>query len=103
MTDLTHLIGRLRELADHLGSAQYNADPWASSPSAQAQSCRQAADALAALAARVGELEGALGDLVSWFTTPMIDGRVWLIPAGERGANDAVDNARKALNPVEGE
>jgi hypothetical protein len=38
-----------------------------------------------------------LGDLVSWFTTPNVSGRVWIIPAGERGADDAVNAARAAL------
>jgi hypothetical protein len=48
--------------------------------------------------AGVAELVEALGDLVSWFTEPVIEKRVWLIPAGERGADDAVDNARAALS-----
>jgi hypothetical protein len=39
----------------------------------------------------------ALTDLVSWFTLPMISGKVWIIPAGERGADDAVNAARAAL------
>jgi hypothetical protein len=44
--------------------------------------------------AGVAEMVEALGDLVSWFTEPVIDKRVWLIPAGERGADDAVANVR---------
>ncbi len=47
---------------------------------------------------RIEELEEALADLVSWFTTPAVDGRVWLIPAGDRGADDAVNAARAALS-----
>ena len=39
----------------------------------------------------------ALADLTSWFTLPMISGKVWIIPAGERGADDAVNAARAAL------
>jgi len=39
----------------------------------------------------------ALGDLVSWFTTPQVGGQVWMIPAGERGADGAVNAARAAL------
>jgi hypothetical protein len=41
----------------------------------------------------------ALADLVSWFTKPVQgqNGMVWVIPAGEQGADDAVNAARAAL------
>jgi hypothetical protein len=56
-----------------------------------------AAPRIAATEAENGKLKEALSDLVSWFTTPQVGGRVWIIPAGERGADDAVNNARAAL------
>ncbi|MGR6533103.1 hypothetical protein [Brevundimonas sp. RM1] len=41
----------------------------------------------------------ALADLVSWFTKPVQgqNGMVWVIPAGEQGADDAVASALAAL------
>ena len=50
MTDLTHLIGRLRELADYAERREMEINT---------ETLRQAADALQSLTARVGELEGA--------------------------------------------
>jgi len=52
---------------------------------------------LAALVAERDRYKSALEDLASWFTTPQVGGQVWLIPAGVRGADDAVNNARAAL------
>ena len=44
-------------------------------------------------------LRDALADLTSWFTKPVQgqNGMVWVIPAGERGADDAVNAALAAL------
>lgn len=44
-------------------------------------------------------LRGPLEDLVSWFTKPVQgqNGMVWVIPAGEQGADDAVNAALAAL------
>jgi len=39
----------------------------------------------------------ALNDLVSWFVRPKLSGPVWMIAAGENGADGAVDAARAAL------
>lgn len=46
-----------------------------------------------------GGLREALVDLVSWFTKPVQgqNGMVWVIPAGEQGADDAVSAGRAAL------
>jgi hypothetical protein len=46
------------------------------------------------------ECAEALADLSSWFTTPQVGGQVWMIPAGERGADDAVKQARLALQAL---
>jgi hypothetical protein len=46
------------------------------------------------------ECAEALADLSSWFTTPQVGGQVWMIPAGERGADDAVKQARAALDAL---
>ncbi|MCO8030098.1 hypothetical protein NI454_09055 [Brevundimonas diminuta] len=45
------------------------------------------------------KLRSALADLASWFTKPVQGerGLVWVIPAGERGADDAVSEALAAL------
>lgn len=42
---------------------------------------------------------GMLADLVSWFTKPVQgqNGMVWVIPAGDQGADDAVNTALAAL------
>lgn len=42
---------------------------------------------------------GMLADLVSWFTKPVQgqNGMVWVIPAGDQGADDAVNAALTAL------
>lgn len=42
----------------------------------------------------------ALGDLASWFTTTSVGGQVWMIPAGARGADDAITAARAALSAL---
>jgi hypothetical protein len=46
------------------------------------------------------ECAEALADLSSWFTTPQVGGQVWMIPAGKRGADDAVKQARAALDAL---
>jgi hypothetical protein len=57
----------------------------------------EAARLLREMAAENERLRGALADLASWFTSPMIGDRVWIIPAGELGADAAVESARQAL------
>lgn len=54
--------------------------------------------ALETLSARIGVLEGALEDLVSWFPETPPRKPLWLIEAGEYGADDAVSAARAALS-----
>lgn len=45
----------------------------------------------------IERLRTALADLVSWFDSGPISQGVWLIRAGEQGADDAVEAARAAL------
>jgi hypothetical protein len=59
-----------------------------------------AAPRIEALEAKNGKLREALSDLVSWFTTPNVSGRVWIIPAGEHGADGAVTQARDTLEAL---
>jgi len=50
------------------------------------------------------KLRSVLADVVSWFTKPVQGerGLVWVIPAGERGADDAVSEALAALQAEQG-
>ena len=93
------LVERLRNLAeDHEELAL-------SARTDQARNLRaNRAEVLRTAASRLSEMEGenkrlreALADLTSWFTLPMISGKVWIIPAGKNGADDAVNAARAAL------
>lgn len=54
---------------------------------------------------RERELEGALVDLVSWFTTQVhgIGRMVWVIDAGDQGADDAIKAARALTAQPAGE
>lgn len=58
---------------------------------------REAASALRSLSARVGELEQALSDLVSWLPEKPAEPK-WEFKAGEYGADDAVACARAVLS-----
>jgi hypothetical protein len=63
----------------------------------------RAADRLSEMEAENKRLREALADLTSWFTRPTFNGPIWTIPAGERGADDAVNAARAALEPQQKE
>lgn len=56
------------------------------------------AAALRSAEARVKELEGALGDLMSWFPEKP-EPPTWSLKGGPYGADDAVAAARAALSP----
>ena len=71
--------------------------PYPTLPADRAEVLRAAASRLSEMDAKNKRLREALADLTSWFTLPMISGKVWIIPAGERGADDAVNAARAAL------
>lgn len=122
MTDLTHLIGRLREIGGGFLSPLNPADT---------ATVRQAADALQSLTARVAELEtkaslqwsaieGAaalnaekmrrIADLEAALlkicrthgpAAPASDGGTYILDSSS--AREMLIIARKALNPVEGE
>lgn len=58
---------------------------------------RKAYDALSRQQAENERLREALGDLISWFPEKPSEPE-WRIRAGERGADDAVEAARAALD-----
>lgn len=90
------LVERLRRTADLPDTSRI--DPLlAKVMTAIAELMAASADRLSEMEAENKRLREALADLTSWFTLPMISGKVWIIPAGKNGADDAVNAARAAL------
>ena len=92
-----HLSGRLpKEVTIFCPKcALRNGHEWRPRPFATVGVARPAPDALR----EDSQAWGMLADLVSWFTKPVQgqNGMVWVIPAGDQGADDAVAAALAAL------
>lgn len=91
------LVEQLRERADRWDADTYD-ECWEVKETPIGKSLRAAASRLSELQDEVVRLREALADLTSWFTDLPLVHNVWIIPAGERGADGAVNAARAALD-----